>query len=519
MRNEVRQELAGMENSRSQQVNMWKDKIKQVLDFGQRRLSWTGLDEDVPDLEADSADEIPQPGEQHNEPTARYFPHLSFRRHASVGLLVGATSLIAARVLVHRPTSSSDIMGHNDELDDEGRDAFGDRYTFVRNLGGGTFGDVCEAIDNENDSKLVAIKKLKTAFKDARNARMTYREISLLSRIIRILDVIGTTAHDDIKSIYLVMEYSPGTLCDLLSAIEVNNRANHEFWFRHYSNFRFRAPLTLICTSTPFLSAVTSIAYSKLTRKPFQDLKPGNIGFDCDNFILKILDFGLARSDGLDPMLGNHPVFYSPDVGTRAYQAPEVALGLEYDGSDVDIWSAGCIFAELFLGEILFPARNMYEQFMLIVRELGEPPEEMTGQQDTNVQRTIESFAELPRSENIESIRLLDDENDICTEGSCTYTNAVDCISRMITYTNRITVEDLLEHEFFNHYRYQENERIPPEDDLLFHRQDMAETENATVTSLAHWKAQPQKGSCLSRALAHDPLDRFISRLFPEAAN
>eukprot|EP00116_Pleurobrachia_bachei_P016955 sb/3477217/ len=99
----------------------------------------------------------------------------------------------------------------------------------------------------------------------------------------------------------------------------------------------------------------------------------------------QILDFGLARSDGLDPILGNRPLFYSPYVGTRAYQAPEVALGLEYDGSDVDIWSAGCIFAELFMGEMLFPARSLYDQFMLIVRELGEPPEEITGQQDTNV--------------------------------------------------------------------------------------------------------------------------------------
>ena len=62
-----------------------------------------------------------------------------------------------------------------------------------------------------------------------------------------------------------------------------------------------------------------------------------------------------------------------------------MALGIPYDGSDVDIWSAGCIFAELFLGEMLFPADNPIQQFRLIVRELGDLPEEITGLLDTNV--------------------------------------------------------------------------------------------------------------------------------------
>ena len=101
----------------------------------------------------------------------------------------------------------------------------------------------------------------------------------------------------------------------------------------------------------------------------------------------QILDFGLARSNGLDPVRGNQPVHYSPYVGSRAYQAPEVALGLPYHARwyDVDIWSAGCIFAELFLGEMLFPVNNDWELFRLIVRELGEPPEEITGLLDINV--------------------------------------------------------------------------------------------------------------------------------------
>ena len=50
-------------------MNYCTDKIKHVLDLGQRNCNWTGLEEDVHDLEADSADEVPQPGEEHNEPS------------------------------------------------------------------------------------------------------------------------------------------------------------------------------------------------------------------------------------------------------------------------------------------------------------------------------------------------------------------------------------------------------------------------------------------------------------------
>uniref|UniRef100_A0AAJ7SIN9 Mitogen-activated protein kinase 7-like n=1 Tax=Petromyzon marinus TaxID=7757 RepID=A0AAJ7SIN9_PETMA len=114
-----------------------------------------------------------------------------------------------------------------------------------------------------------------------------------------------------------------------------------------------------------------------------RDLKPSNllVNETCE---LKIGDFGMARGmASLSP--GGHQA--QPDsenclmteyVATRWYRAPELMLALHHYTQAVDMWSVGCIFAEMLSRRQLFPGRNYLHQLQLILAVLGTPPPELT---------------------------------------------------------------------------------------------------------------------------------------------
>lgn len=98
-----------------------------------------------------------------------------------------------------------------------------------------------------------------------------------------------------------------------------------------------------------------------------RDLKPSNIlvNENCD---LKICDFGLARIQ--DPQMTGY-------VSTRYYRAPEIMLTWQKYDVEVDVWSAGCIFAEMLEGKPLFPGKDHVNQFSIITELLGTPPDDV----------------------------------------------------------------------------------------------------------------------------------------------
>ncbi|KAJ6070742.1 hypothetical protein N7467_012061 [Penicillium canescens] len=118
-----------------------------------------------------------------------------------------------------------------------------------------------------------------------------------------------------------------------------------------------------------------------------RDLKPGNtlINENCD---LKICDFGLARVQ--EPhMTGN--------ISTSHYRAPEIILAWQRYDEQVDIWSAGCIFAEMLQGKPLFPGQGLAHQFRVITEVLGTPPEDVVAKITTP--NTLSFIESLPKRE------------------------------------------------------------------------------------------------------------------------
>mmetsp|Transcript_50394 Transcript_50394/g.157404 ORF Transcript_50394/g.157404 Transcript_50394/m.157404 type:complete len:209 (+) Transcript_50394:305-931(+) len=111
------------------------------------------------------------------------------------------------------------------------------------------------------------------------------------------------------------------------------------------------------------------IAFCHAHRVLHRDLKPQNLLIDRSG-MLKLADFGLARAFGI-------PVrTYTHEVVTLWYRAPEILLGSKHYSTPVDMWSIGCIFAELVMKRPLFPGDSEIDELFRIFRVLGTPNEE-----------------------------------------------------------------------------------------------------------------------------------------------
>ncbi|PIK60420.1 putative stress-activated protein kinase JNK [Apostichopus japonicus] len=162
-------------------------------------------------------------------------------------------------------------------------------------------------------------------------------------KIIGLLNVFTSQQTiDDFTDVYLVMELMDASLCQVVLMDLDHERLSYLLY-------------QMLCGIRHLHSA--GIIH--------RDLKPSNIVVrsDCS---LKILDFGLARTAGVNFMM-------TPYVVTRYYRAPEVILGMGYK-ENVDIWSIGCIFGELIRGSVLFPGGDHIDQWNKIVEQLGSPP-------------------------------------------------------------------------------------------------------------------------------------------------
>jgi serine/threonine protein kinase len=108
-----------------------------------------------------------------------------------------------------------------------------------------------------------------------------------------------------------------------------------------------------------------------------RDIKPQNLLVDPANHVLKLCDFGSAKA----LVKGEPNVSY---ICSRYYRAPELIFGSTDYSTAIDIWSVGCVMAELLLGQPLFPGESGVDQLVEIIKVLGTPTREQIQSMNSN---------------------------------------------------------------------------------------------------------------------------------------
>ncbi|KAJ8567944.1 hypothetical protein K7X08_020666 [Anisodus acutangulus] len=227
------------------------------------------------------------------------------------------------------------------------------RYKIQEVIGKGSYGVVCSAIDTHTGEK-VAIKKIHDIFEHISDAARILREIKLL-RLLRHPDIVEIKhimlppSRREFKDIYVVFELMESDLHQVI-------KANDDLTREHYQFFLYQL--------------LRALKYIHTANVYHRDLKPKNILANA-NCKLKICDFGLARVAFSDTPT---TIFWTDYVATRWYRAPELCGSFysKYTPA-IDIWSIGCIFAEVLTGKPLFPGKNVVHQLDLMTDLLGTP--------------------------------------------------------------------------------------------------------------------------------------------------
>eukprot|EP00771_Trimastix_marina_P003873 gnl/Trimastix_PCT/585.p1 GENE.gnl/Trimastix_PCT/585~~gnl/Trimastix_PCT/585.p1 ORF type:complete len:374 (+),score=127.25 gnl/Trimastix_PCT/585:964-2085(+) len=288
-------------------------------------------------------------------------------------------------------------------------------YKVLRPIGKGAYGVVVAAKDMRSGEK-IAIKKIPNAYTHLTDTKRTLREIKLLTRfrhenLISIKDIIAPTSLDEFNDVLWTTELMDTDLHQVI-------RSAQPLSDEHIQYFLYQI--------------LRGLKYIHSADVLHRDLKPSNLllNQNCD---LKICDFGLAR-------LAN--AVQTEYVATRWYRAPEIILGWRQYTQAVDIWSVGCILAEMIARRPLFPGKDVLHQIRLIIEFLGSPTEEDL--RDISNERARNYVLHLPRRNKVPFShlfsRITPAPNPL----------ALDLLEKMLIFdpTKRITVTEALAHPY-----------------------------------------------------------------------
>ncbi|KAM4114896.1 hypothetical protein ACJW30_04G104900 [Castanea mollissima] len=226
-----------------------------------------------------------------------------------------------------------------------------DAYEKLEKIGQGTYSSVFRARDLET-GRIVALKKVRFDNFEPESVRFMAREILILRRLDHpnIVKLEGLITSRLSCSIYLVFEYMEHDITGLLSCPDIK-----------FSESQIK------CYMKQLLSGLDHCHSRGVMHR---DIKGSNLLVNNEG-ILKVADFGLANFSS-----SGHRQPLTSRVVTLWYRPPELLLGSTDYGASVDLWSVGCVFAELLLGKPILQGRTEVEQLHKIFKLCGSPPDE-----------------------------------------------------------------------------------------------------------------------------------------------
>ncbi|KAF1992281.1 mitogen-activated protein kinase [Aulographum hederae CBS 113979] len=313
------------------------------------------------------------------------------------------------------------------------------RYSDLQPVGMGAFGLVCSAKD-QLTGQAVAVKKIMKPFSTPVLSKRTYRELKLLKHlrhenVISLSDIFISPLED----IYFVTELLGTDLHRLLTSRPLEKQFIQYFLYQ----------------------ILRGLKYVHSAGVVHRDLKPSNIlvNENCD---LKICDFGLARIQ--DPQMTGY-------VSTRYYRAPEIMLTWQKYDIEVDIWSAGCIFAEMLEGKPLFPGKDHVNQFSIITELLGTPPDDVIQTIcSENTLRFVQSLPKRERQPLTNRFKNADPQGKymlafLVVKLTNAFALAIDMLERMLVFDprKRIRAGEALAHPYLTPYHDPSDEPVAEE--------------------------------------------------------
>ncbi|KAJ7994595.1 hypothetical protein DPEC_G00251100 [Dallia pectoralis] len=311
----------------------------------------------------------------------------------------------------------------------------GPRYMDLSPLGYGGNGLVFSAVDTDCD-KRVAVKKI--ILTDPQSVKHALREIKIIRRldhdnIVKVFETLGPSGRHltedivsltEVNSVYIVQEYMETDLCQLLERGLLSEDHARLFMYQ----------------------LLRGLKYIHSANVLHRDLKPANLFVNTEDLVLKIGDFGLARI--MDPHY-SHKGHLSEGLVTKWYRSPRLLLSPNNYTKAIDMWAAGCIFAEMLTGKTLFAGAHELEQMQLILESIPVLREEDRQELHKVIPVFIRSDMSQPHNP---LAKLLPDVS----------AQALDFLEKILTFNpmDRLTAEEALAHPYMVDYSFPLDEPV-----------------------------------------------------------